>query len=261
MSKEILKDPMGTRMKSYEKSMDTYIDKNDYFIIRLDGHKFSKFTKIFDRPIDNIFRDAMILTCKQLMDEFKPVFVYTQSDEITMGFLPCENNEEIIYGGRIQKLLSLTSSFASVNLYKNIMDLCMIHDDVKKGFNILGYLDEHVCWFDSRLFVVPSKIEMFNAFLWRQRDCEKNSKAMLSQCYFNRKELHKITAEQMIEKLFIEKKIDWHNYSDNFKFGTLIKKETFEKQPNVIRTRFTTISKKFDFSNDNVELLISKKIN
>jgi hypothetical protein len=40
---------------------------------------------------------------------------------------------------------------------------------------------------------------MFNSFLWRQRDAEKNSKAMLSQRYFSEKQLRGLKADEMIQ--------------------------------------------------------------
>ena len=73
------KDSLGSRMKEYEAEYSFTISKNEYFIIRLDGHNFSKFTKIFNYPYDELFRNAMVTTCMQLMDEFNPVFAYTQS--------------------------------------------------------------------------------------------------------------------------------------------------------------------------------------
>ena len=115
------KDGLGNRMKMYEAEYNSVISRDKYFVIRLDGHNFSKFTKIFNYPYDKLFRNAMVITCMQLMDEFNPVFAYTQSDEITLGFIPCVENEERAYAGKIEKLISLTASFASMKLYKNLI--------------------------------------------------------------------------------------------------------------------------------------------
>ena len=43
---------VGERMKDYEKKFNQYIDPSKPMIIRIDGHKFSTFTKGFKRPFD-----------------------------------------------------------------------------------------------------------------------------------------------------------------------------------------------------------------
>ena len=43
---------LGIRMKTYEKKWETNLDPTLPFMIRLDGHCFSKFTKQFDKPFD-----------------------------------------------------------------------------------------------------------------------------------------------------------------------------------------------------------------
>lgn len=203
--KEIIKDPMGTRIKSYEKEFEKTIS-DDFFIIRLDGHGFSKFTKPFKKPYDIILSRAMIETTIELMKEFHPVFGYTQSDEITLGFV---KHDTIYAAGRFQKLISLSASKASAIFNKKLKECLSEEKDTEHKRQIKKYIKETTAFFDSRLFVLPSETEMFNTFLWRQRDAEKNSKAMLSQQYFSQKELHGLKADEMIDKLKKEKDVSW----------------------------------------------------
>ena len=44
-------DDLGTRIKKYEKESEYIIPYSNYIIVRVDGHKFSKFTKGFKRHV------------------------------------------------------------------------------------------------------------------------------------------------------------------------------------------------------------------
>lgn len=254
--KEIIKDPMGTRIKSYEKEFDKTIS-DDFFIIRLDGHGFSKFTKPFKKPYDIILSQAMVETTIELMKEFHPIFGYTQSDEITLGFV--KKDTAVYAAGRFQKLISLSSSKASAIFNKKLKEFLSEEKDTEHRKKIRKYIKETSAFFDSRLFVLPSETEMFNSFLWRQRDAEKNSKAMLSQQYFSQKELNGLKADEMIQKLEEEKEILWDDQPAGFKYGTLIKKEVFFRDE-AKRTRWKKITKKFSYSKEKVDFLLAKKI-
>jgi len=47
-----MEDKIGERMKVYEKNMKDVVDPYTPWCIRLDGHKFSSFTKGFRKPYD-----------------------------------------------------------------------------------------------------------------------------------------------------------------------------------------------------------------
>lgn len=65
------KKTIGDVMKDYEKIYENNNVPGDYaFIIRADGHSFSKFTNGFKRPFDENFKNAMIETMKDAMTEF-----------------------------------------------------------------------------------------------------------------------------------------------------------------------------------------------
>lgn len=248
------KDSLGSRMKEYEAEYSFTVNKSEYFIIRLDGHNFSKFTKIFNYPYDELFRNAMVITCMQLMDEFNPVFAYTQSDEITLGFIPCVENEERVYAGKIEKLISLTASFASMKLYKNLITTCNDY--------MLKKLYDSDCWFDARIFALPNKAEFMNNLIWRQRDCERNSKLMLGYSHFSPKQLLNLSADEVVSKLLVEKLVNWYDKPDSFKYGTLIKKIKRSDKTNqhLITSKYVEISTRVGYDNNTVELLSSKYV-
>jgi len=82
------KDRLAIRMKSYEAQYEQRIPYNEFLICRIDGHKFSKFTKGFDKPFDKILTEALIKTTESLVEKFSAVTGYHQSDEITLVFPP-----------------------------------------------------------------------------------------------------------------------------------------------------------------------------
>lgn len=45
-------NPLAVRMKAYEHSTEDKLDRTKPFLMRLDGHCFSKFTKQFQKPYD-----------------------------------------------------------------------------------------------------------------------------------------------------------------------------------------------------------------
>ena len=108
---------LGDRIKSYEKSFQSYINKNENIVIRLDGDSFSKFTKEFRKPFDKILVETMNRTTKDLFEKFSCCFAYTQSDEIT---LVIKKTNEMILGGKVQKIVSLTAGFCSTKFNKNL---------------------------------------------------------------------------------------------------------------------------------------------
>lgn len=246
---------LGDRMKQYEKKFRTFISKKENIIIRLDGHHFSKFTKGFRKPFDEILTQTMIDVTKDLFNEFSCSFAYTQSDEITL-IIPKTN--EMILGGNIQKIVSLSSGFCSTK-FNNYLKI-----NLEKSKDILNekfynFIENKIgkAWFDSRVFGIEDDAEVFNAFLFRARDAERNSISMLGYANFSHKEMLNINSKEKKE-LLLTKNISWDSLDDGLKYGFCFKKEQYLKDKNVIRTRIKMFSKRFCFTQENVELLFKK---
>ena len=79
---------LGERLKGYESQYEQRVPYNEFLICRIDGHKFSKFTKGFEKPFDSILSEALIKTAADLLNEFGAVTSYHQSDEISLVFPP-----------------------------------------------------------------------------------------------------------------------------------------------------------------------------
>jgi tRNA(His) 5'-end guanylyltransferase len=88
MKKNAREESLGTRLKGYERDFETRIDAKSFIICRIDGHKFSKYTKGMMKPFDAILSNTMVKTSEALIEKFGAVTTYTQSDEITMIFAP-----------------------------------------------------------------------------------------------------------------------------------------------------------------------------
>lgn len=276
---------ISERIKSYESACEHIIPKSEYIIIRIDGHHFSKFTRGFKKPFDHIFRETMIKTTEDLHNRFNSYSSFTQSDEITL-FLPTLKNEKTgklidhQFNGRTQKLASLVSSYCTVmfnkhlnNLiknYKEYLDREDEYDLFRAAYNIeWDYYNtllekQIIAYFDARVFSVPSESEVANVFIWRARDCIKNSKATFAQAYASHKELQNKNSEEQIKYVLEEYNKDWNKIEDMFKYGVLIKKELYQKQINsdtVTRSKLKRLYIPMNtYSDDLIKLLMLKNI-
>jgi tRNA(His) 5'-end guanylyltransferase len=83
---------------------------------------------------------------------------------------------------------------------------------------------DRVAFFDARAFNVP-KEDVVNAFIWRQQDCTRNSIQMVGRANFSHKELMNLSCNQIQEKLWKEKNINWNDFPPYQKRGTSVYKE------------------------------------
>lgn len=225
-----MSDPLGDRMKEYENRTRLYLPRRTHTIMRLDGHNFSQFTKKLERPFDNGFAYFMDCTAEMLCKEIGgTVFAYTQSDEISILLQDFESlNTQPWFGGNIQKMTSVAAGMASV-YFHSIQDIQA------------GTVWKH--GFDARVFTIADPVEVANYFIWRQRDCVKNSITMAAQTIFSDGELHGKNGSERQEMLF-NKGINWNDYPAGFKRGRVAVKEFFELESEefgtTTRTRWKT---------------------
>ena len=86
------------------------------------------------------FKRSMIMTAHDLLHQFHASTVYTYSDEITLIFPPVcmDANKNIFLGkhlfnGKVNKLLSVIASYASVSFYKHISRELEIEYGIHRG--------------------------------------------------------------------------------------------------------------------------------
>lgn len=216
------KDVHGDRMKYYEglETNQTFM-KGLPIYARLDGRGFSKFTKVFDYPHDTKLRQIFTEVCKHLVKEFNCDLAFHQSDEISLLIAKKDelgniNTGDIILGGKKQKLTSLMAAEATGAFIINALKIYPEHTE---------HVLNNVPTFDCRVFNVPSVTEGINQFVWRERDCTKNSISMLGRAYFSHKELHNKNLAE-IQDLLYTKNVNWNDMPTEFKRGTYIKRVT-----------------------------------
>jgi len=221
-------DSLGNRMKQYEEVNLHYLTRRMPLIIRVDGKAFHTLTRKlgFQKPFDKSMMEAMIDSAKGLMVEIQGVkLIYVQSDEISVLATDYENLEtQAWFDKNLQKMVSVSASVASVCFNDYI-------------FSVVAETEERAL-FDSRAFVLP-KEEVCNYFIWRQKDCTRNSIQGLGQANFSHKEMSSLNNDQVQEKLFQEKKINWNDLEVWKKRGICLYKQQVSKNiggQDVVRT-------------------------
>lgn len=207
------KDTLGDRLKEQERAeAGRKVQPNLPLIARLDGRAFHTFTRGLGRPYDKRLSDLMIDTTKHLVQFTHAVVGYTQSDEITLAWLPSEMpNSGYLFDGKYQKLTSTLASVATGFFVKNLAAR------IPEKANALPT-------FDARVWNVPDLRDAYLNFLWRQDDAIKNSISMAAQAHFSHSTLHGVDGQQKRELLF-QAGYPWEKEPPFFKWGTFIQRQ------------------------------------
>ncbi len=223
------KDNLGDRMKeNYENRAKTQLLRRTPVIIRLDGKAFHTFTKGFEKPFDKALvyamQDTMLALCKGIQG---CVLGYTQSDEITLvltDYSKLETSAWFDYD--VQKICSVSASMATLVFNNSFTMRCKLYasnhpTDIDNAHNNSA---SEGALFDSRCFNIP-KEEVTNCILWRQQDAIRNSINSVAQANFSHKELHGLNVNQVHDKLFKERGINWNDFPTCLKRGSCCIKE------------------------------------
>lgn len=201
---DLRKASLGDRMKAYEAVTRSVLMPHSYHVIRVDGRAFHSYLRNANKPFDLPFIVDMqavgVALCKEIMGA---VFAYGQSDEISILMQDLEPQSQPWFGGIVQKIVSVAASLATAALI-----------DRRGPFRLPQ--------FDGRVFTLPSVAEVQNYFLWRQQDAVRNSISMAAQANFSHSSLMGLNKEQLQEKLFQEKQINWNDYPVDCKRGWVV---------------------------------------
>ena len=214
------------RMKQYEAVSQTYLMRKTPVIIRLDGVAFHTFTRHFEKPFDEIFGTAMRWTTRNLVNSIQGcVLGYTQSDEISLVLQDYEKHDtDAWFGYNIQKLVSVSAKMATYEFNKAFeyeTNVLCGYDPNKCLSTYWNALKDNNVGFDSRCFNLPFD-EVNNYLIDRQKDAERNSINLLARQYYTDKELFGIKSNQLQNKLFTEKGVNWNDLPDYQKRGYFI---------------------------------------
>lgn len=181
------RDAFGDRMKGYEAAEAQRTLPPDLpVLVRIDGRRFSKFTRGFRKPFDPDLSGAMRETCRLLVEETGARAGYVQSDEISL-ILERRHEEDLLpFSGRSQKIASTCASLATALF---IRALHRTRPD-----RALDGLPS----FDARAWSVPDRTEAANAILWRVQDARKNGISAACRSVARPSEMRGLSGPEMI---------------------------------------------------------------
>jgi len=182
------KDAFGDRMKQYEAvEAQRALPPDLPVLVRIDGRRFSKFTKGFRKPFDPDLSGAMRETCRILVEETGARVGYVQSDEISLVLARRHEKDALPFSGRSQKIASTCASLATVlftrALYRSHPDRAL----------------DGLPSFDARAWSVPDRSEAANAVLWRIQDARKNGISAACRSVARPSEMHGLSGPDMID--------------------------------------------------------------
>jgi len=235
------KDSLGDRMKGYENIPRTYLTRRMPCIIRIDGKAFHTFTKGFERPFDELFMKTMWETTKYLCENIQGCKIaYTQSDEISLLLTDYDElTTSAWFDKNIQKMVSVSASMATMAFNRAFREFAYWYFEKNKGASVYD-LRVGIALFDSRIFTIP-KEDVCNYFVWRQQDATRNAIQMVGRANFSDKELNKVNCNQIQEKLFQEKSINFNDLPIYQKRGVCTEKAYYEKE-NAVRSKWITVT-------------------
>ncbi|MFI6510086.1 tRNA(His) guanylyltransferase Thg1 family protein [Streptosporangium sp. NPDC050855] len=209
------KTALGDRIKAYEQPTRMVLPRRTFTVARVDGRAFHSLLRHADKPYDFAVVAAMDAVAEALCAEMSgSVFAFTQSDECSILLTDFDaHGTQPWFGGVVQKIASIAASTATV------------------AFNRvygISYDDAHAT-FDARVFTIPDPVEVANYFLWRQRDCVRNSVTMAAQAKFSHKQLNGVSAGKMQDMLWTEHGINWNDYPAGVKRGRVCVRHTAEE--------------------------------
>lgn len=209
-------------MKSkYEDVFRHVIPQRTYGILRIDGKAFHTFTRGLPRPYCPELSQAMDDAALKLCSTMQGVrLAYGQSDEYSFLFTDFENTDsEMWFSGNIQKITSVSASLFTAYFNESWRQ---VSSRFKKNPPYTPAL------FDSRVFVIPSRTDVINYFVWRQQDATRNSLNMLASVHYSHRELHSKKSADKHEMLF-QKGINWNNEPTAFKRGRVALQQVTER--------------------------------
>lgn len=205
----MMNNSLEVRMLAYENVPKLTLTKRMPLIIRIDGRAFHTWTRNLSKPFDDILMFALQRSTQRTIREIsgaKLAFIF--SDEISLLITDYDAlDTEAWFNKEVMKLCSVSASLFTAH------------------FNSLWHSEDHdsngLATFDARCFVIP-KEEVCNYFIYRQRDAERNSINALAQSQFSHKSLQGLKRNEVQEKLFSEKSVNWNDLETWKKRGSCV---------------------------------------
>lgn len=155
-------DQLEAKFREYEAASDMKLQPDHFIVARIDGRNFHTLCRqiLKVRPFDEKISAAMISAASHVMDcGFNTIYGFTQSDEIS---LLMNLYTERSFSSKLRKYLSILASEATCAFVRSMSP------QVDAAF-------------DCRILQIPSYGVLWDYFLWRRRDSERN--ALNALCY------------------------------------------------------------------------------
>lgn len=205
------RDSLGDYCKSMERiETDRRAPMGCPIYVRIDGARFSAFTRGMRRPYDERMSRAMIDTTKAIMSAYHCEIGYTQSDEISLVLFNPEH--ETHHGGKFQKLVSRLASKATAMFTLAALDA-----------GLAEFVRRQPPEFDARAHAVPDLEAAAKVLWWREIDATKNAVSMAASAVCSHRELHGKTQDERLA-LLAERGIDFDAYPASFRRGTFVRR-------------------------------------
>jgi tRNA(His) guanylyltransferase len=226
---------LSDRMKGYyENCYRIFLPRRTYTIIRVDGKSFKSYTNNLNEPFDDGLINDMNETAKYLCKNIQgSKFAYVQSDEISILITDFEKlTTSAWFDNNLLKMTSVsaslaTSKFNQLRIYREMVE---VFDQPTNILDVQEAIkDIKLAEFDSRVFQISTKIEVYNYFLWRQQDATRNSILKVGQTYLGKNKLKNLSCKNIQEILFTEKGLNWNDYDSKYKRGRMIAKNSDNK--------------------------------
>ncbi|RKO97152.1 hypothetical protein CAUPRSCDRAFT_3681, partial [Caulochytrium protostelioides] len=242
-----------SRLKTYEAAGELLvIPPESPFVVRLDGVSFYRLTKGVTKPFDLRITRAMRRTAMDLMSHFSPTTVYTQSDEISLVYLPAMGPQSVnhdkqkrrpnavfphLYAGRIIKIASTIASYTAVRFNYHLQqedwtDLAPQHQRT--------LLNATAC-FDGRAFACSYE-DLANQIFWRSNfDGLRNAVSHFAQSVLPAGTLQGRNLTQQLELLAERGRSPFAEVEPCHMWGTWLKRETYQMPASAKRGRSRAI--------------------
>lgn len=173
-------DTLDDRMRAYKAAYDHVLTGRTPVLVHVDGIGFSKYTRRCTKPFDARLSDVMLDVARNIGERVQGArLAYTQSDEVTVLLHGYPSLESRPYrGNRVQKLVSEFAGSASARF------TALSHRIWDPG-KLEGIREAA---FAAAVFLVPEN-DVSNFFLWRQKDCARNSVQMLARSIYSHKQV------------------------------------------------------------------------
>lgn len=207
-----MSDPIGDRMKRYERAAKTALTWRVPVVVRIDGRAFHTYTKGCARPFDENLIAAMDACAVAVCEEAQgAALAYVQSDEISIllhGYRRLDSQPW--FDNEVQKIVSISASIAAAEM-------------TARSPSIFGAMKR--AHFDARVFVLP-EAEVCNYFIWRQQDATRNAIQMMASAHYSHRELHCKNTSIMQEMLF-QKGVNFNDAPTRHKRGRCVIREHY----------------------------------